>query len=375
MNCSEVTTTAEALRLVVPNDENWNVRNEIWYASFDAMLVLLCVLNTGLVACALLSLYQRRALARFPKVRRSTFIAIDIALAILGVSRVTFLSLDPWGQNEYFVCQGCAIVSRFLSTLAFPSLTASYTLLFITLWTSARMRLGSLMIQKLRILLPLCFSHYGIAIIVEVIASLPMPPNAAIGIIITCEAIFALWGIILCTSFMIAGVRLIRTINLSAHSSSLVCRDTPERTRHDLMKGQESPAVRYQQRTKSMARNLAQEKHQRAVKKISRITYLAASLAILYSCIILTNLVLICLNLFDGCPGKIGEKAPSTERWLSIIFLQLVIEFFLAALLSYANTDYRPFLCSIKKTLYCTTQTEAAQVTELSLQKTNTITK
>lgn len=377
MNCTDVKTTDQALRLLVPNDEYWNLRTKAWYATFNVMLVIFGVLYAVLVGGAILSLAQRRSLARFRKVR--TFIAIDVALFILGVSRIMFLSLDPWGQNEYFVCRVCSIVSHFLSILAFPSLTASYTLLLITLWVSARMRLGSLMVQKLRILLPLCFLHYGIAIIIGVIANLPLPPNATVAILVSCEAIFALWGILLCTSFMIAGTRLVRTIKLSAHSSSIVCRDTPQLSRHDLItsskeQAPESPVMRYRQRTKSRVRNHAQEKHQRAVTKIARITYFAASLAIIYSFLILINLLFVCLNLFDGCAGKIGTKTLSTERWLVIMLFQLIVEFLLAALLSYANTDYRPFFYFVKRLLYHSTTTGSAgakrnQVSEISMQK------
>ena len=358
-NCSELNSTTQALGLVVPNDENWNERTAAWYVTFDIMLVLFGLLNIGLAVFALMSLCKRRSTARFKKVR--TFIAIDSALLTLGVSRALFVSLDPWGQNGYFTCQGCVIFSRLVSSLAFPSLTASYTLLFITLWVSAKMHLGSLMIQKLKVLVPLCFLHYIVAIVFEIIITLPLPPYPIVILVIICEGIFSLWGIVLSITFMVAGVRLLHVVKVSARSSSMVCRDSTKLSRHDPSKKQEEKAAPMRHRQRIDSRNEAQEKHRRAVNKIARITYLTASLAIFYSALIIVNLVFLCLNLFDGCPGKIGNDKLSPELWLILRFLQLTIEQLLAALLSYSNTDYRAFKPFLKRVYNCTKKAESSK--------------
>ena len=361
-NCTELNnvTPYEALGLTVPNDrENWEERTVVWYVFFDIMLALYGMLYCGLASFTLALLCKRRLTARFNKI--PTFIAIDFALLTLAISRVVFFSLDPWGQNNYFTCQGCVIVSHLISALAFPSLTASYTLLFITLWSTAKIRFGPLWIQKLKILVPLCFFHYIVAIVIEIIASIPLPAIPIVIIIILCEVIFAVWGIGLCIAFMIAGVRLLHTIKRSARTSSMVSRDSPTVTRHDLIINKEPPSVRYRQRTKS--RSEAQERHRRIVGKITRMTYFTASLAILYSLLILVNLVFLCLNLFDGCAGYIGNAKLSPERWLVIVFLQLTLELLLATQLSYSNTDYRPILSFLKQHLHCTGKNRTAKET------------
>ena len=111
--------------------------------------------------------------------RVRTFITIDLALITLGISRTLFLILDPWGQSGFCKHYACIVVSRLLGSLAFPGLTASYTLVFITLWISARIRLrGKSWIQKLKVLVPLCFIHFGVAILFEIIVALPfLPPK------------------------------------------------------------------------------------------------------------------------------------------------------------------------------------------------------
>ena len=378
LNCSEFNSTTQALGLVVPNDENWSERTTAWYVIFDTMLVLFGLLNIGLAVFAVMSLCKRRSTARFKKVR--TFIAIDSALLTLGVSRALFLSLNPWGQNGYCTCQGCAIFSRLVSSLAFPSLTASYTLLFITLWVSAKMHLGSPMIQKLKVLVPLCFLHYIVAIVFEIIISLPLPPDPVLILVIICEVIFSLWGIIVSITFMVAGVRLLHVIKVSARASSMICRDSTRLSRHDQItssKEQKEKTTPKHHQQKVDRRNEAQEKHRKAVNKIARITYLTASLAILYSALIIVNIAFLCLNLYDGCPGRIGNDLLSPELWLILRFLQLTIEQLLAALLSYSNTDYRAFKPLLRRLLHCTKKADASESThqnETDLSKVGSIT-
>lgn len=362
----------EALALILPNDDNWEERTATWYILFDFMVALYGLLFATLASAALIVLCKRHMTARF---KVHTFVAIDISLLTLGVSRVLFLSLDPWGQNDYFTCRGCIIVSRLISALAFPSLTSSYTLVFITLWFSARIQLGPLWIQKLKVLVPLCFVHYVIAVVLEVIGSFTLPSYPVVIILISCEAIFAVWGILVCISFMIAGVHLLDTIKRSARTSSVVCRDSPHLTRHDLVIKKESPALRYRSRTYSKSK--AQEKHRRAVRKIARITYMTASLAMLYSVLIITNLILICLNLFDECTGYIGDKKPHPEVWLVLQFLVLTVELLLGALLTYSIADYRPVIVFLRRVLHCGKRTGASetqrQVTENPISKVTDI--
>lgn len=360
-------TPHEALALILPNDDNWEERTAAWYILFDFTLALYGLLFAALASSALIVLCKRHLTARF---KVHTFVAIDISLLTLGVSRVLFISLDPWGQNGYFTCRGCVIVSRLISTLAFPSLTSSYTLVFITLWFSARIHLGPLWIQKLKVLVPLCFVHYIVAIVLEVIGSFTLPSYPVVIILIGCEAIFAVWGILVCVSFMIAGTRLLDTIKQSARTSSVVCRDSPNLTRHDLVK-KESPALRYRSRT--YFRSKAQEKHRRAVRKIARITYMTASLAMFYSLLIITNLILICLNLFDDCTGYIGNKNPRPEVWLVLQIFLLTVELLLGALLTYSIADYRPVIILLRRILHCGRRTGASethrQVTENPISK------
>ena len=110
-----------------------------------------------------------------------------------------------------------------------------------------------------------------------------------------------------------------------------------------------------------------------AVRKISRITYMTSSLAMFYSLLIITNLILICLNLFDGCTGYIGNEKPHPEVWLVLQVFLLTVELLLGALLTYSIADYRPMIILLRRILHCGRRTGASethrQVTENPMSK------
>lgn len=335
----------EIFSLVVPsNDSNWEERDAVWYGFFYVMIALFVLLFLGLGVASILLLVKRHLAQRF-KVR--TFLAIDLALATLGFSRVIFLLLDPWGQwpTEPF-CKplACVIVSRFIGALAFPSLTASYTLVFITLWMSAKIHLGRSWVQRLKFLIPLCFTHYVVAIVFEVVGVVPTStPVLVIALLISCEAFFSVAGFLICISFLFAGWRLLRSVKQSAIKSSSVCRDSPSMSRHDLIEKSKFQNQRKDGRQRSRStmklKQMLREKHVRAIRKITRITYVTATLGVLYSLVTLVNLVLVCLSLFHDCTE---EHAQHPGVWLTIRYVVFSLELGLAILLTYSISDYKP---------------------------------
>ena len=169
----EGNTTFEVLSVFVPSDNSfaWHDRSEAWFVMFYMLLVLFGLLFLAFSLVCVFLLVRKHIVQRF---RVRTFISIDLALITLGISRTLFLVLDPWGQSGFCKHYACIVVSRLLGSLAFPGLTASYTLVLITLWISARIRpRGKSWIQKLKVLVPLCFIHFGVAILFEIIAALP----------------------------------------------------------------------------------------------------------------------------------------------------------------------------------------------------------
>ena len=364
--CRELSnfTKDEAMSLLAPNDDVWGKRSNAWYVFFDLTVAVYILLFIILAFAALIMLFKRHLVARF-KVR--TFVAIDLALLTLGISRALFLSLDPWGQNGYFTCTGCTILSRLIASLTFPSLTASYTLVFITLWISAkRMQPGSLWIQKLKVIVPLCFVHYAVAVSLEVIATLQLPAYHIIITLIFCEAVFAVWGICVSIAFMMAGTRLLKMVKRSARTSSVVCKDSPHMTRHDLIIKKETP-TQYR-RTRTPSRYKEQEKHRRAVRKITLITYFTASLSTLYSVLVMINLTYTSVNLFHQCAGNIADAKPHPELWLIFHISMLTVELLLGILLTYSIVDYYPAVVFLRTILKCGGKSRNATTQEKSTQ-------
>ena len=347
-------TTFQVLSVLIPsNSPAWHERTDYWFAFFYVMLCIYCVVFLGIALACVFLLIKRHLVQRF---RVRTFIVIDLALITLGVSRVLFLLLDPWGQLGFCKHLACVVISRLLGSLAFPSLTASYTLVFITLWLSARIHLGTSWIQRLKVLIPLCFLHYGVAIIFEIVASLPFKqPLAIVLILIACEAFFSIWGFLVCFSFMIAGFRLLRTMKKSATSSSMICRDTPSISRHDLINKSKSIVKGKAASSKSIAkrRKIFRGQQKKSVRKVTLITYITVFLGMIYSILGLLNLVMVILVIFNGCFGMIKNTRQHPELWLALRYVMFTLESCMAVLLTYAVSDYTPLINVLKKCFQC----------------------
>ena len=350
-------TVYSIFSLVVPNDgENWVQRTDAYWAFFYIMLVVFGLLYLCLALGCVILLLKRHLAQRF---RVRTFVAIDLALMVLGFSRVLFFILDPWGQSGFCNHYACIVISRLIGALSFPSLTASYTLVLITLWSSTRMQLGQSWIQRLKILIPMCFIHYGVAIAFEILGSIPTGSSMIVIILLViCETTFSSWGFLVCFSFLVTGHRLLKKVERSVRSSSIICKDSPNITRHQLIENSkfQNQLQNGRKRTKSTLKlkHMLREKHKRAVQKVSRITYITVLLGMLYSMVTFINLILICLSLFYGCPGFLGTQTKQHPGvWLTLRYVAFVLELLLAVLLTYSISDYQPILnllcCGMRK--------------------------
>ena len=345
-------TTLEVLSLFVPrNSSLWEERTQAWYVFFYLMLVIYCFFFLFLALSCILLLVKRHLAQRF---RVKTFIAIDLALVILGLSRFLFLILDPWGQSGFCKHFACIVFSRLLGSLGFPSLTASYTLVFITLWISGRIHLGTSWVQRIKILIPLCCIHYVAAIVVEIVIIIPLRSTmATLILLVICEAVFAVWGFLVCAMFFVAGFRLLKTMEETERSSSVICKDSPNISRHDLIaksKLQNNSPSRV--RTPSLGtikmKKMMKDKKKRAVRKITLIMYITVVLGMLYSLLSIVNIILFCLSLFDGCIGEIKGQSRHPEVWLVFRYIFFTLEVCMGFLLTYAISDYAPVVNALK---------------------------
>lgn len=327
-------TVRSILAKLVPscrNNSNWEPVGEPWVAFFYLHIVIfvLLFLLVG-VACALF-LYKHRLTARFAKAQ--TFVAIDVSLVILGFSRVLFYLLDPFGLSGFCNHFACVVISRLLASLAFPSLTASYTLVFLTLWQSARVRLGRTCVQDLRIIIPFTLIHYFAAVITEIVGF--VSPYPLVFMLISCELVFALWGMIVCVTFLVGGIRLLRSVHSSARQSSLYCRSSVDQTPPSTHSQRSRPSISRKAQTQ------LQQHHKQAVRKVSSITYSAAVLGVFYSLINIVSTGLVTNQIFSSCPYNSRDNP---RLWLGLMYVRSFLEFAMAALLIYAVNDIRPLV-------------------------------
>ena len=315
------------------NNSNWEPVGEPWVVFFYLHVVVFAVLFLLVGIACVLFLCKHRLTARFAKAQ--TFVAIDVSLAILGFSRVLFFLLDPFGVSGFCNHFACVVISRLLASLAFPSLTASYTLVFLTLWQSARIRLGRTCVQDLRIIIPFTLIHYFAAVITEIVGF--VSPYPLVFMLITCELVFALWGAIVCATFLVAGIRLLRSVHSSARQSSLYCRSS---TDQNLGAPGTSKSGTFKRQTQ------LQQHHKQAVRKVSFITYSAAVLGVLYSLLNLIRTGLMINSLFlINCPDN-PPQSPSL--WLGLVYIGSLLEFGMAVLMIYAVNDIRPLVKTLK---------------------------
>ena len=350
-------TAISIVALLVPNNSSyWRERTDAWYAFFYLLIIIFSVLFLAFAITCILLLSKRHLAQRF---RVRTFIAIDLALITLGISRFLFLLLDPWGQLGFCNHYACIVISRLLGALGFPSLTASYTLVFLTLWISARLRLGRSWVQRLKVLIPLCCTHYVVAIAVEIILLVPLQGTLGVLILlVSCEAVFTVWGMIVCLLFLIAGFRLLKTLEETGKKSSVICKDSPNLNRHDLIEKSRFEAknmdnLKKRSLTTLRLKQKLKSQHKQALRKVTLITYVTVALGIAYSVLSLISLFFVIFSLFDGCPGEVEGSQMLPEVWLVIKYILFTLEICMALLLTYAINDYTPLINAVIRLLSC----------------------
>ena len=317
------------------NESSWAPVNTAWVAFFYIHVIVFAGLFLLIGIVCTLFLYKHRLTARFAKAQ--TFIAIDASLMVLGFSRTLFFIFDPYGLSEFCNHFACVVISRLLAALTFPSLTASYTLVFLTLWQSATVRLGRTCVQDLRIVIPFTLIHYVVAVVVEVIAFVSTYP--AVFLVIVCELVFGLWGMIVCATFLVAGIRLLKSVHSTARESSMYCKGSMD-----------SPAGTIRSSASLKRQPPMQQYHKQAVRKVSFITYSAAVLGVLYSLLGFARVGLVIQDLFGACPDNPELSRSNPAVWLAMNYIGGILELGLAIVMIYSVNDIRPLVKAVRRT-------------------------
>ena len=284
----------------------WIHRSQTWDAVYLLNIVVCSIfyITIGILAATCLVTQETR-------LKTKTFCVTYMCIALLGFTRAVFLLLDPYGIFGWIADRWLPwiVVSRLLSALAFPCLTASYTLVFLTLWRVDH--LGPVWYDSWPVILTITLPHYIVAIIAEAIAN--ASPYPALVCLIVCDIVFILWGITVSTIFLIAGYRLVRMIKDQTMESSRVSLSYSRKV-YDRHMNRMGPAIR----------------------KIARISYATATLTLMYSLSSIVSLVLTNLLILSQCLGYYNPG--NAIAWLTLQTIRGTIEILLAFVILYSIT-------------------------------------
>lgn len=337
------------------DDQIWTERDDVWRSIFKVYVGLLGSIYL------LLGLFSIALLIKKDCVRLSTktFFAVYSTIAVLGFSRALLLALDPYDLLG-FISESFPqwiIVTRLLGSFGFPSLVASYTLMVFTLLKIAKANPGKQWYHKWRFVIPIVVSPYVIAIGAEVIGYLAEYPGLLS--VIICEMTFALWGITVLITYLIAGGRLMHQLRKRERNTVRMSGSGISRSAEELATQNDFAAQEYQRHHRH---------NRRTARKIAIITYATVFMAFLYSLLTFGNIIMVCLFLFKDCLAHMGARG-SSAAWLGLHISTRATEITLATIMLYSITDisgvvkfmYRMFvaMCCCKK----------MRVTECSRQK------
>lgn len=295
----------------------WTKKTPSWTAihistTAFCSLLYLCL---GVVAVYLLATTSSRLKAK-------TVSVIYTCIALLGFSRLLFSILDPYGTfgwiTDHFL--PWIIISRLLAGIGFPCITASYTLIFLTIWKANELGKGK-WINKWKQILLITGCHFLVTILTQTLAYIS--PDTALAATIVCDGGFIVWGLIISGIFIIAGTRLVRSINIQL------------------------------QKTTSAAKKYSPNEHKRiknrmapVIQKVMRITYATAILEIIYVSVNIVSLGLVINFITKLCFGLNGLG--NSYVWLVVHILKGVLEIALSLTILYSVTNVPKFVQNVK---------------------------
>lgn len=329
-----ITAPYELLFLTAPtvNSFIWAQRSVAWDYAFITYTAVFSAIFFVLGFMSVVMLFKQDCI----RLKTKTFLAIYICIAILGFSHAIQLSLDPFGilgwLLKYFPQWN--IISRFLIVLGFPSLTASYMLIFITLYKSVDIGASRLWHQDWRVVSLLVAGHYIIAITAEAIANTANYP--ALGAIIICQASYAVWDVFICTIYLIAGCRLLRRLKAQCEASVRMSSSisTPSRDVWRRTGRQESQSVLSDEHYNRQYNKISQ-----TLRKVAIITYFTSFFSVLHALISITSLFFMSWFVFYQCFGLNGVGDPVI--WLVLQIALKMVEILLAMVMIYSVTDLK----------------------------------
>ncbi|XP_011409682.1 PREDICTED: uncharacterized protein LOC105316469 [Amphimedon queenslandica] len=324
------------LFLISPVDSTvWGPRPQGWLQSFIGFTAIFSFIFFFIGLMSVMLIIKRDC----ARLKTKTFLAIYICLAVLGFTHTIHLSLDPNGILGWIVSEfpEWIIISRFLQVSGFPSITATYTLVFITLYKSVEIGSSRLWHRDWRVVTILVMSHYLVAYASEIIAN--VGGYFALAAVIICEFGLAVWGIVTCLIYFFTGRRLLRKLKnqcqMSVRMSSSVSARDQCHTRKPRL--QETQSVLTHEHYSRQYNKISH-----TLRKVTIITYFTSVLTVLYATVSLVSLFFNSWFIFYDCIGLNGVGDP--VMFLVLRIISKTIEIPLAMTMLYSVTDFQSVL-------------------------------
>lgn len=183
---------------------DWPVAKQLWGIAWQFHWVGFGVLFSILAVRSSLALVHVKTRQGFG--RKPLFIAINILLVMLGVTRAFYLFLDPYSSGDNGV-KNPDWLARLIFGIAFPCLTSSFCLVHLAFVEVAKIKIGSKKLRSVRFLSGVITIHFVLVMSTETVTAIK--PNFA-PLLIVCQSFFIVWGFLLSGSFIYSGMKVIR---------------------------------------------------------------------------------------------------------------------------------------------------------------------
>ncbi|XP_031574306.1 proline-rich transmembrane protein 4-like [Actinia tenebrosa] len=272
----------------------WDTATVTWEWFWDVHWIGLGCLFTIL---ALYSLWSVLNVARESK-KRSRVVSIFICsmIFVLGSSRALFLFINPYESPQCHMLSVCPfILTRILFGLGLPCLTAAFSFIQLVFLQVVKLKLYPRKVQNWKFLLTIVMIHFSLALVIEIVVFLYADWRS---LSLVCQAFFIVFSLVLSTSFIYTGRKIIHRVNQSARQVSKMG-------------------------TRSVnAKNIAKNPSRKpGLSKLVRITFLTAALGFI-SCALQLYSIFVVYDMYRST----SKREPEPWPWLVFQTLYRIVE-------------------------------------------------
>ncbi|XP_078597124.1 uncharacterized protein LOC144873549 [Branchiostoma floridae x Branchiostoma japonicum] len=156
---------------------------------------------------ALLALYSLISMVRLTRkhlLSMGYFLALNFLMLLMGASRAVYMFVDAYNSLKLLH----PALSYFLFSVGFPCMTSAFCLLYLALLQTTKMQAMSPKVYQTCVMVSIIVLHFGLSVATDLIIGFL---GTAKILMLVCQGVFAIWGIILAFSYFFIFRRLYRS--------------------------------------------------------------------------------------------------------------------------------------------------------------------